>query len=95
MNIYQDAADHAKDQCTDQVSERKLWTAVLLQALEDWKSTNMRRKAEAEKFLFQSGPDFAKVCVGAGLVPDSVLSRLQRMKKSIVEPSVRLVEYAA
>jgi hypothetical protein len=94
MNIYQNAAKHAKDEGSDQISERRLWTAVLLQALEDWKSTNMRRKAEAEKFLFQSGPDFAKVCVSAGLAPDSVITKLERMKKTLAQPLVRF-PYAA
>ena len=89
MNIYQNAAKQARAEGGDQISERRLWAAVLLQALEDWKSTNMRRKSEAEKFLFQSGPDFAKVCLAAGLMPDSVLVRLERMKKTIAQPLVR------
>ncbi len=51
----------------------------------------MRRKSEAEKFLFQSGPDFAKVCLAGGLMPDSVLVRLERMKKTIAQPLVRFL----
>ena len=80
MNIHQNAANSAVDQGTDQISERRLWTAVLLQALEDWKSSNMRRKREAEKFFFESAADFARVCMGAGFTPASVLSRLRHMQ---------------
>ncbi len=93
MNIYENAAK-TQDEGSDQISERRLWTAVLLQALEDWKSSNMRRSAEAEKFFFQSGPDFAKVCLAAGLAPDSVSSRLGRMKKTMTQTSLRFPQAA-
>lgn len=94
MNIYQQAAKNAKDEGSEQLAERRLWTAVLLQALEDWKSTNLRRKKEAEEFIFKSGPDFSKVCLAAGLTPDSVLIRLQRMKAHMAQPLDRF-QYAA
>jgi len=51
--IYQEAATMAREEYTDS----GLWTAVLLQALEDWKSCNRRLRAEAEKFFFDSGSD--------------------------------------
>jgi hypothetical protein len=86
MNIHQNAANNAVNQGTDEISERRLWTAVLLQALEDWNSSSIRRKREAEKFLFESAADFARVCMGAGLTPASVLSRLRRMQ-SVVRPT--------
>jgi hypothetical protein len=82
MNIYQEAADKAMEGQGGEISHRKLWTAVLLQALEDWKGSNARRRSEAEKFFFESPEDFNVVCCGAGLVPDSVLIRLRRMKET-------------
>jgi hypothetical protein len=93
MNIHQAAANEAKDQGSNEFSDRRLWTAVLLQALEDWKSPNRRRQMEADEFFFQSGPDFARVCMAAGLKPESVLVKLQRMKDT-VRPAVQL-PYAA
>lgn len=88
MNIYQDAANNAREVQTDEFSGRRLWTAVLLQAIEDWKGANARRRSEAEKFFFQSPDDFARVCRGAGLAPDGVVSRLRRMQATIVRKPV-------
>lgn len=88
MKIYQEAANRAQLENVEQVSEKRLWTAVLLQALEDWQSSNMRRKQEADKFFFQSHDDFSRVCRGAGLVPESVLGRLRRMKTVAVQRPV-------
>jgi hypothetical protein len=46
--------------------ERRLWAAVLLQAVEDWRSNNIRANRAAEEFLFKSALDFETVCHGAG-----------------------------
>lgn len=95
MNIYQDAAKRAKENYADGFSERRLWAAVLLQALEDWSSANMRHRLEAEKFFFESPDDFARVCRGAGLTPSSVLARLRRMKEAAPQrPSFPFVRAA-
>lgn len=88
MNIYQDAANDAKETQTAGFSERRLWSAVLLQALDDWNSGNMRHHKAAEKFFFECPEDFARVCRGAGLAPNSVVTRLRRMKKSAQRHSV-------
>jgi len=82
MNIHQDAANSAKENYTHEFSERRLWAAVLLQALEDWGSTNSRQRAEADRFFFSCPEDFARVCRGAGLAPSGVLARLRMMKAS-------------
>jgi hypothetical protein len=76
--IYQEAATMAQEQFTD----RGLWTAVLLQAMDDWKSGNRKLQKEAEKFFFDSASDFAMVCRAAGLEAAAVLNRLQKMRKS-------------
>jgi len=93
MNIHQNAANEAKEVNSSEFSGRRLWTAVLLQALQDWQSGNVRRKHEAEQFLFESGADFNRVCTAAGLAPGSVLTKLQCMKKAD-RPATQL-SYAA
>jgi hypothetical protein len=80
MNIHQEAANNAKENHAEEFSERRLWAAVLLQALEDWNSANARHRAEADRFFFGCPEDFARVCRGAGLAPSGVLERLRRMK---------------
>jgi len=83
MNIYQNAANQAQEENDGYFSQRRLWTAVLLQAIKDWTATNMRRQREAEKFLFQSKDDFARVCKRAGLEPGSILRKLQRLNAGV------------
>ena len=83
LEIHGQASKSSKENYDFQVSDRRLWTAVLLQALEDWKSCNLRRRSEAEKFFFHSGSDFETVCRGAGLNPSSVISKLQKMKTTV------------
>jgi hypothetical protein len=94
MTIYQNAANQTKEENNGQTSQRGLWSAVLLQALEDWQSTNVRRKKEAEKFFFESGADFSRVCRAAGLVPESVLSKLRSMNVATIQPACRLQQAA-
>src|ERR1700733_14364422 len=82
INIYEHASSKAEHHFDDQVGSRRLWTAVLLQALEDWQSSSLGKKMEAERFLFQSEKEFATLCRSAGLDPSSVTSKLTRLKKS-------------
>jgi hypothetical protein len=91
MNIHQEAAKNATSDDLKEFSERRLWAAVLLQALEDWGSTNCRHRAEAEDFFFKNPEDFARVCRGAGLAPSGVLARLEKMKAAA--PRRRSLEY--
>lgn len=68
------------EQCKTQVPERRLWLAVLVQAVEDWRSANRRRRCEAEVFLFANQKDFAFVCSSAGIETGSLLPKLARLK---------------
>ena len=80
MGIHEQASKETMDMANDQISERRLWSAVFLQALEDWQGDSIRRRKEADKFFFGSEKDFATVCRGAGYEPSCVLAKLQRMK---------------
>jgi hypothetical protein len=91
MNIHQEAANKATTDDVKEFSERRLWSAVLLQALEDWGSMNCRHREEAEQFFFKNPEDFARVCRGAGLAPSGVLARLEQMKAAA--PKRRPLEY--
>lgn len=66
--------------CATGHPERKLWMAVLVQAVEDWQSNNMQRHREAEAFFFQCGEDFACVCSSAGLDAQGLKQRLAKLK---------------
>lgn len=67
----------------DAISERKLWTAVVKMAVEDWRFGTLRAKREAQTFLFANDQDFGEVCVAAGLEPSSLRTQLLRIGKRI------------
>jgi hypothetical protein len=48
------------------ISARRLWTAVLLNAVEDWRNGTLRARREAQGFLFDNDEDFEMVCTAAG-----------------------------
>ena len=60
--------------------ERRLWTAVLVQAIMEWRSNNVRVSRAAERFLFEDRKDFDSVCASAGLNPQSFRSQLARIR---------------
>lgn len=65
------------------VAERRLWTAVIVHAVQDWLSGTLRDKREAQKFLFEDSEDFQQVCAGAGLDPSSFRSKLLRVGRRV------------
>ena len=79
MNIDWSTLNQASEEYSDQFSARRCGQRSFLQALDDWKSSNIRLKTSAERFFFQSSTDFSQVCRSAGLAPESVVSRLQCM----------------
>jgi hypothetical protein len=66
----------------DHDAERRLWTAVLLQAVMDFQSHNMRARREAEIFLMERPADLEVICHRAGLNPDAFQSKLSRLRLS-------------
>jgi hypothetical protein len=61
--------------------ERRLWVAVLLQAIQEWQVGPVRVSRAAEQFLFQNAEDFEMVCQGAGIEPTSIREKLARLPK--------------
>jgi hypothetical protein len=69
---------------TEQISnqeygERRLWTAVIVTAVEDWRTGTLRAKREAQTFLFDDDRDFTRVCSSAGLDPDCLRAKLMKV----------------
>ena len=65
------------------ISERRLWTAVLVTAVEDWRMGTLRAKRSAQQFLFEDDRDFTEVCAGAGIDPSSFRSKLTKIGRKI------------
>jgi hypothetical protein len=67
----------------EMISERRLWTAVLVSAVEDWRMGTLRAKRSAQEFLFEDDRDFMEVCAGAGIDPSSFRSKLTKIGRKI------------
>ena len=67
----------------DCISERRLWTAVIVMAVEDWRSGSLRARREAQSFLFEDNEDFQAVCGSAGLDPATLRARLLKIGKRV------------
>jgi hypothetical protein len=65
------------------ISERRLWTAVIAKAIEDWRDGTLRARREAQSFLFEDHSNFESVCASAGLDPASMRSQLLKIGKKV------------
>ena len=45
----------------------RLWRGVIARTIQDWLSTPLRPKREAERYLFTNSPDLSLVCASAGI----------------------------
>lgn len=70
------------DVAPEMIAERRLWTAVIVHAVQDWLSGSLRDQREAQRFLFESN-DFDQVCACAGIDPSSFRSKLLRAGRQV------------
>jgi hypothetical protein len=67
----------------DSIGENRLWTAVIVRAVEDWRMGTLRARREAQKFLFDDDRDFFQVCASAGLDPGVFRAKLLKVGRRI------------
>jgi hypothetical protein len=67
----------------DCISERRLWTAVIVMAVQDWRNGSLRARREAQSFLFEDNADFQAVCASAGLDPATLRARLLKIGQRV------------
>jgi hypothetical protein len=72
------------------IAEHRLWTAVVVKAVEDWRLGTMRRRRDAQAFLFENDRDLETLCVRAGLDSTSLREKLLKIGRKL-EPHVRFV----
>lgn len=63
--------------------ERRLWLAVVTQAVEEWRNGTLRNKRLAQQFLFDDSKDFHAVCSNAGLDPENLRSKLLKIGRKV------------
>jgi hypothetical protein len=74
---------HQNDVTEDCVSERRLWTAVVARALEDWQRGTLRERRKAQQFIFDDHEDFERACFNAGLDRESLRARLLKIGQKV------------
>jgi hypothetical protein len=72
------------------ISARRLWTAVLLNAVEDWCNGTLRARREAQEFLFENDQDFEMVCTATGLDSYDFRTRLLKIRRVEMRNTFRL-----
>ena len=71
---------------TNQVQEveegavQKLWRAVIASTVDEWVNGPLRKKREAEQFLFHDNRDYRTVCFSAGINPEDLRGRLEKIR---------------
>jgi hypothetical protein len=75
-------------------AEQRLWTAVIARSVEEWVSGPLRSQREAETYLFTDQKDFPKVCRAAGMNPEALRTKLERLKRSGAGPTNLVVAHA-
>ena len=74
----------------EETAEQKLWRAVIATTVEEWVSGPLRRKREAEQFLFNDNQDYQTVCFSAGINPQNLRARLEKIRsREISEAQAR------
>ena len=67
----------------DLIGENRLWTAVIVNAVDDWRYGTLRARREAQTFLFEDHDDFENVCSRAGLDAESFRGKLLKIGRRI------------
>ena len=73
-----DGMTHDSEQL--EIPEQKLWRAVIAIAVEEWVHGPLRKKREAEQFLFKDEKDYRDVCFSAGIDPVNLRARLLKIR---------------
>jgi hypothetical protein len=63
-----------------EIPEQKLWRAVIACTVQEWIHGPLRKKREAEQFLFLDVTDYRTVCFSAGIDPTRLRERLQKIR---------------
>lgn len=62
------------------VAEVHLWRAVIFAAIQEWRFGPLRRKRQAEDYLFQDDLDFVFVCQSAEIDVGQLRARLAKLR---------------
>ena len=83
-----DGATEAREH--DSLAETRLWQAVIVSTIREWTSGPLRRKLEAERYLFSDSSDFAMVCQSAGISAGRLRGQLGL--RGLLSPLLQLMQ---
>jgi hypothetical protein len=69
------------------IAEQRVWTAVIARTVQEWVSGPTGSRREAEAYLFNDEKDFPAVCRCAGLDPQTLRRKLNKLKRSGAGPA--------
>jgi len=69
---------------------QKLWRAVIATTVEEWVNGPLRQKREAEQFLFSDNQDYRTVCFSAGINPENLRARLEKIRSRRIAETLAL-----
>ena len=64
----------------EETAEQKLWRAVIASTVEEWINGPLRKQREAADFLFVDNKDYRTVCFSAGINPEDLRRRLEKIR---------------
>jgi hypothetical protein len=64
-------------------AEARLWQAVIVAAIQEWRFGPLRRRREAEHYLFKDDSGFSFVCQGAGMDLAQLRSKLAKLRGQV------------
>ena len=68
------------EKLSEAASEKRLWQAVILHAIEEWMSGPLKLRRQAEEYLFNEQSDFRLVCQSAGMDVGRLRTGLRKLK---------------
>jgi hypothetical protein len=71
---------NTQDRDAQEVPEQRIWRAVIASAVEEWVRGPLTKQRAAEQYLLHDDKDFRTVCYSAGINPDDLRARLQKIK---------------
>ena len=81
--MYQYTAEQGESEVD---AEESLWRAVIASTIDEWLNGPLRKKREAEQYLFNDKHDFLFVCRYAGMDATTLRERLRRLSTKGVAP---------
>ena len=72
-------------QTPDLTTATVLWRGVIARTIQDWLSTSLRLKRDAERYLFTDSNDLSLVCNSAGLDVLKLRTHLNKVRGRTLE----------